>query len=246
VDERPGAVTSEGGTVILDLRPLVDQLAGRLGVSDRLPPDAGRMRIADAEQLEEVKAGVRALRVLSQLLVVVVLVLAAAAVWLAPGRRRAVLMAIGGAMVLVGLALMLVRRAAGAYMVETLAGEPANRPVAEHAWLVGTSLMRDVAAAVIGYGVLVLLAAWLAGMSRYAVAARGWAAPRLRTAPWAAAGAAVALGLALLAWGPGSDGDRRLLGVLVGVALFGVAVAALWRQALREFPETPPSHAPPY
>lgn len=248
VDEREGTLTAEGNAVVLDLRPLVTELAGRLGVADRLAPDAGRIRIAEAGELDQIRRAVRAVRALSQLLTLLAVALGVAAVWTAaPGRRRAVLMGLGGAMVIVALVLMTVRRLAGDHVVDVLADGAGNRPVAANAWLVGTSLVRDVAVSVLAYGVLVIAVCWLAGMSRHAVAARRWAAPRLRTSPWGAGAVAAAAGLALLAWGPGA-GDRRLLGVVVLIALLAVAVAALWRQTLREFPVggPGPSRSTPY
>jgi hypothetical protein len=45
--------------------------------------------------------------------------------------------------------------------------------------------------------------------------------------------------LILLAWGP-TAGDRRLLGVLLLAATTAIAIEALRRQTLREFPENPP------
>jgi hypothetical protein len=42
--------------------------------------------------------------------------------------------------------------------------------------------------------------------------------------------------LILLAWGP-TTGDRRLLGVAVLAATTALAIEALRRQTLREFPE---------
>ncbi|MFN8122241.1 MAG: hypothetical protein U0237_07400 [Thermoleophilia bacterium] len=249
VEGREGALAADGGAVVLDLRPLLTELAGRFGVADRLAPGAGRLRVADAAELDGIRRVVRAIRVLSQLLVPLALVLGAAAVWSAGrGRRRTVVMALGGAMVLAGLVLLAARRAAGEHVAGMLSDGAVDRGVALHAWSVGTDLLRDIAVATAAYGALAVAAAWLAGPGRAAFAARRWAAPLLRTRPWASAAVAAALCLALLAWGPGS-GDRRLAGVVVLAALFAVAVAVLWRQAVREFPARgpgSPSRSAPY
>jgi hypothetical protein len=50
--------------------------------------------------------------------------------------------------------------------------------------------------------------------------------------------AALAVFLILLAWGP-TAGDRRLLGVAILAATTAIAIEALRRQTLREFPEDP-------
>jgi hypothetical protein len=52
--------------------------------------------------------------------------------------------------------------------------------------------------------------------------------------------AALFVFLILLAWGP-TAGDRRLLGVALLAATTAVAIEALRRQTLREFPSDPPS-----
>ena len=235
VDGKPGRLTSRGDSLVLDLRPLVARFGGRVGLADRLPADAGLVEVATTEELTQIRRGVRAIRLGSQLLVLVAFALVAAAVWLAPGRRAAVLMNAGAKMVAVGIIDLLVRQFAGTYVAGVLAEGTVNRSVVEHGWFVGTSLLRDVAFALMAYGLLVTAAGWLAGTSRHAVAARRWVAPRLRRHPLPAGGVALAFGLAMLAWAPGG-GDRRLAGTLVMCALFAVAVAALWRQSLREFP----------
>jgi hypothetical protein len=50
--------------------------------------------------------------------------------------------------------------------------------------------------------------------------------------------AALAVFLILLAWGP-TAGDRRLLGVAILAATTAIAIEALRRQTLREFPDDP-------
>jgi hypothetical protein len=97
--------------------------------------------------------------------------------------------------------------------------------------------MRDIAVILVVYGALVLLATVLAGPNRPAVAIRRWLAPSFRHHPivvWA-----TALALFLLAWGPAA-GNRALLGVALLAATAAIAIEALRRQTLREFPEDPP------
>lgn len=249
VEGREGALAADGGAVVLDLRPLLTELAGRFGVADRLPAGAGRLRVADAQELDGITRAVRAVRVLSQVLAPVALLLGVLAVWTAgPGRRRTVLMALGGGMVLVGLVLVALRRLVGEHVADVLSDGAVDRDVALHAWAAGTGLLGDVAVAVAAYGVLVVTAAWLAGPGHGAHAARRWAAPLLRTRPWASAAVAAGVCLALLAWAPGG-GDRRLAGTAVLIALFAVAVAVLWRRSVREFPARgpgPASRSAPY
>jgi hypothetical protein len=106
-------------------------------------------------------------------------------------------------------------------------------------WGIETSVLRDIAVILVVYGALVLLATALAGPNRPAVAIRRWLAPSFRHHPVVVWLAALALFLILLAWGP-TTGDRALLGVLLLAATAAIAIEALRRQTLREFPEDSP------
>ena len=98
--------------------------------------------------------------------------------------------------------------------------------------------MRDIAIILVVYGALVLLATVLAGPNRPAVAVRRWLAPSFRDHPVVVWATALALFLLLLAVGP-TAGDRQLLGVAILAATTAIAIEALRRQTLREFPQDP-------
>ena len=71
-------------------RPLVDQLAARIGldeaqIEERLGPDAGRITIMESDQLGTVQTAVELIRKLSIFLAIVILALFAVAVYLARG-----------------------------------------------------------------------------------------------------------------------------------------------------------------
>ena len=69
---RNGNVSTANGNVTLDLRPLITQLATRLGVQDKLKanadPNAGQVVIMKSNQLETAQKAVKVLHVLSSLL----------------------------------------------------------------------------------------------------------------------------------------------------------------------------------
>ena len=98
----------------------------------------------------------------------------------------------------------------------------------------GRNLLRNVAINFIVYGVVIALAAWIAGPSRPATALRRWLAPSFRDHP-VIVYAVVTVGLLIfLASGP-TDSSRLIpLLILFGFAYIGVEV--LRRQAAREFP----------
>jgi hypothetical protein len=236
---------STNGNVVLNLRPLVDQLAAGTGIgqrlSQKLPPDAGQIVVMKGNQLDVARKTVKVIRVLSYLLSILVIAMFAAAVYLARDRRRTVLLGVGVATLIVGLIVLVVRRLAGNYLVDALTGNPdAKRPVSA-AWAIGTNLLRNVGINAVIYGIVIVLAAWVAGPSRYAVAVRRFLAPTMREHPVVIYGAVGLLLLIVLLSGP-TDGQRVYpLLVLFGLAFLGTEV--LRRQTEREFPPPEPTPA---
>ena len=239
-----GILQNTNGEVILDLRPIIEQIAQRLGieqqVSSRLPPDAGQIVIMKGNQLETARRAVKVVRVLSYFLVFLVLALFALAVYIARGRRRAVLMGAGVSVLLVGLLVLVVRRFAGNYLVDALTNNADEKKPVSAAWAIGTELLRNVGVNLLIYGVLVVFAAWVAGPSRPAVAIRRVAAPTMRDHPVVIYGLLTVLLLIILLTGP-TDG-QRIYPLLVLFALAYVGVEVLRRQTAREFPTAPAQH----
>jgi len=235
-----GNISTANGEVTLDLRPAITRLATRLGVEDKLKanadPNAGQLVILKSDQLGAAQTAVKILKALSSLLVIVVIVLYALAIYLARGRRRLLLGATGASLVFVGLVIASLRHFLGGAIVDSLVKTAANKHPVSVIWAIETSVMRDIAIILVVYGVLVLLATVLAGGNRPAVAVRRWLAPTFRHHPIVVWLAALAVFLILLAWGP-TTGDRRLLGVAILAATTAIAIEALRRQTLREFPE---------
>ena len=237
---RNGNISTANGEVTLDLRPAITRLATRLGVEDKVKanadPTAGQLVIMKSDQLSAADWAVKTLKALSSLLLIAVVGLYALAIYLARGRRRLLLGATGGTLVFVGLVIASLRRFVGTAVVDSLVKTEANKHPVSVIWGLETSVLRDVAVILVVYGVLVLLATALAGPNRGAVAVRRWLAPSFRDHPIVVWTAALFLFLILLAWGP-SAGGRQLLGVLLLAATTAVAIEALRRQTLREFPE---------
>jgi hypothetical protein len=236
-----GNISTANGVVTLDLRPAITRLATRLGVEDRLKanadPNAGQLVIMKSDQLGAAQTAVKILKALSSLLVIVVFALFALAIYLAQGRRRLLLGATGASFLFVGLVIASIRRFVGGAVVDSLVKTQANKHPVSVIWAIETSVLRDIAIILVVYGALVLLATVLAGPNRPAVAVRRWLAPSFRDHPIVVWATAAAVFLILLAWGP-TAGDRRLLGVALLAATTAIAVEALRRQTLREFPES--------
>jgi hypothetical protein len=244
LEDDDGAVTTENGAVVLDLRPLMVQLGDRVAivgdVSERFGPDVGKVEIMEAKQLETAQDLTQILKLLGTWLWIVPFALWGIALWLARGRRRSLLRMVAFSAILVGLLVLVVRRIGGAYIVDSLGGDASLEPAVQNAWDILTAQLRDGGLTILGLGLVALFAVWLAGPSASGVASRRWLAPYL--ARWEIAyGVAGALFLLLLWWSPTVQ-TTRLRFVLGGAILLALAVEVLRRQVAREFPDPPPAN----
>ncbi len=232
-----------GGDVVLDLSPLVTQVRDRLGLGPPPSPDAGRLVIMRNDQVETLQTAAKTIRKASLLLWLLVIALFAVAIWLARGWRHRAVLITGWTILAVGLLLLAVRRIGGQSIVDALAPQGGAHESADAAWLIATTLLRDLAQAVLALGALIVVGAWVAGGSRWAVALRQRLAPAFRQRPVAVYGSFVLFIILLLLVLPGGSG-RRLVGTLVLFALLLAGLEALKRLTLREFPPVPAAPAP--
>ncbi len=125
-------IQTEGGAVVLDLRPLVIQIGDQVAVigkiAEKLPESSGKVVIMQKSQLDTAQKATKVLRAVADWMWIVALALAALAVWLAKGRRRLELRAIAIGVLVVGLLMLAVRRFAGDYFVDKLVKDDAVKP----------------------------------------------------------------------------------------------------------------------
>jgi hypothetical protein len=239
-----GPISTENGNVVLDLRPFLQQVAARLGIEDRLKqnasPTTGEIVILKSDQLSAAQTAVEAIKRLSVWLAIAVLALYALAIYLARGTRRSKLAIAGYSFILVGLLLIVVRRLVGSAIVDSLVKVESSKPAVSAVWAIATDLLRDIAIALIAYGLIAVLGAVFAGPSRVAVATRRWLAPTFRDRPGVVYGVATVVFLLVIAWGP-TGASRQWLGIVIlgGLLAFGLEVVR--RQTVREFPEGVPA-----
>ena len=195
---------TEGGKVVLDLRPIIIQIGDQVAVigrvAEKLPDSAGKITIIDASQLESAQTITRILRAVANWMWLVALAVAALAIWLGRGRRRIELRALAIGVFAVGLLMLVVRRAAGGYLVDQLAKDDSVKPAVRDAWSILTQTLADRAWVWITLGLVLLVGVWFVGDTRRAIQARRAAQPILENR-WAAYGIAVGflLVLALIA-----------------------------------------------
>ena len=230
-------VSTEEGAVTLDLELIVLEAADRIGLRDQIageiPEDVGRIEILRSDELEAAQDGLNILQTLAWVLPLLALAAFALAVWIAGDRRRAV-RRVGITVAVVGLVGLVAVGVGGNYVVDSLVAETENRAAAGNAWDIFTELLRRSFWWFIAVGVLFLVAAWLAGPGRRAVASRRVVAPAVRQRAWAYAALAI-LSVILLLTGPVGDFARYLV-VITLVALGAVWIEAMRAQTLREHP----------
>jgi hypothetical protein len=231
-------VSTENGEVILNLRAIIEEAADRIGigqqVADKIPADAGRIVILRADELDTAQNVFQLLKTLAWVLPLLTLVAFALAVWLSGDRRRAV-RGTGWVLVVVGILGLLAANFTRNYVVDSLVAREDDRQAANNAWNILTDLMRGSFRLMIVVGILFVIAAWLAGPGRRAIAARGWLAPALQNRVWAYIVLAVVV-LLLLFRAEVLDFARLLVVILLG-ALGAAWIELTRRQTLAEFPD---------
>src|SRR3954447_6876004 len=257
------AVSTQNGDVVLNLRPLVDDLASSLGVESQvaaarsklqgkagagarataeqklgltLPGSTGRLVIMKSDQLATSQDVAKAIRGLAVVLTGLSLALFALAVFLAGGWRRVALRRVGWSFIALGLLVLIGRRVIGNQVVDGLVANSSIKPAVHSTWTIGTSLLYAIAIAMFAYGVLFVLAAWLAGPTGSAAAVRRALAPSMRDRLAVVYGSVAVVFLLVILWGP-TPATRKPLGIALFAALLILGIEVLRRQVGREFPD---------
>lgn len=228
-----------GGAVVINLRPLLSDAASRVGAPtslvEKIPPNVAELRVIKSNSLRTMQNAVNLLRSLAIVLPLLVYFLFALAVYLARGRRRKTLIHVGWAFIGSAVAVLIARGAAGHTVTNSLAASSGVKPAVEAAYTIGTSVLSDIAWAVILVGVVIVLAGVFAGPTSTATSARRFLAPYLRERPDIAYGVTLVLLLLLFLWGP-IVATRTLTGIVIITALGFFGMYMLRRQAALEFP----------
>jgi hypothetical protein len=232
-------VSTEGGEVTLDLQEIIREAADRIGigaqVADKIPADAGRIVILRSDELDTAQSAFQLMKTLAWVLPLLSLVAFGFAVWLA-GERRGAVRGVGITLAVVGVIGLVAAKLTQNYLVSSLVAHKDDRQAANNAWNILTDLMRGSFRWMIVIGILFIVAAWLAGPGRRAVAVRRAVAPGIRNRAWAYVVLAI-VGLFLLLNSQVSDFTRFLFVVLV-IALGATWIELTRRQTMLEFPDS--------
>ena len=234
-DDDSAALKGRRGEVVLDLGIVLSAAAEALGVGQRiaakLPPDTAEITILRSDQIEFAQDAFQAFKGLTILLLVLTLACFAAAIAVSP-RRREALRGVGFTLIVAGVAGLIEREIAGDQVVGALSSTATVEPAIADVWEISTSHLIEAAEATVAYGLVIVLAAWLAGRTRAAVGAR-------RTLhlgdPRIAYGGLGVLFLLVVAWGP-TPATRQPLALLILAVLLMTGMEILRRKAAAEAP----------
>jgi hypothetical protein len=236
-------VQISGGTVSLNLRQVVADLAQRLGlpagVAEKLPASVANLKVITSDQLGLVRNLAKTLHALALWLTILTFALYALAVFLAQGHRRRTLMWVGLSLVFAGIFALLGRKIGQGQLISAITSNASIEPAADDAYSVATSLLVQVASASIIVGIPVILSAWFAGPARWAVSARRFLAPHFREHPGLAYWITAGLLALVFLWGP-IPATRNPLEMLLFTILAFVGAHVLRRQIAEEFPDLQP------
>lgn len=240
LEDKGEAVSTEEGEVSLNLGSLLTNLANEVGIgaslAEKLPPDAGQIRILRSDQLKTAQNIVVAIKGLALVLSILTFLAFGLAIYLSRDSRWVTVLFSGVGLVAAGFAVIVVRQIAGGIVVDQLVTAESAKPAGEAAWSIGTSLMTSIATTVIVVGVLFGVAGWLGSPSTSARSTRRAIAPALRDhAAYVYAGLAIIVGIYFLS--APTQGLRSFLTTLIiaGMAAFGIH--ELRKQSVEEFPD---------
>jgi hypothetical protein len=232
-------LSTEGGVVVLDLKGLLADLEQRSGVGGRvgeaLPASAAQITILKSDQLATAQDAAKVFDGLPIVLGLLSLALFAAALLVAPGYRRQTVRAYGFGLMAAGALALALAAWAGDLIVDSLASTAASEPAVRAVWDIYDTLLAEAATASIGYGLVLVAGAWLAGSTAWAVGARRTAAPYLAK-PAIAYGALAAIVLVVIVWWAPTPATRNPATALLLAAMLALGLEALRRRTAREFP----------
>lgn len=239
-------VGTTGGVVTVDLRGILGQIASQIGidpsVTEKLPAQAASIEVMRSDELEAAQRGIDLLQTLAYVLTALTLLLFAAAIALASGRRRETLRSVGIGFAVVGAVVLLFRGFAANMIVDQLSSAPSSDAPVRSAFEISTSLLQETGQSLLVYGVVIILAAWVAGPTAWATSIRRTVTPYLRQPRFAYGGLAIVL--ALLFWWDPVVSTHRLVPSLILIVLLALGTEALRRQVIAEFPDEVVARSP--
>ncbi len=238
IEDRGDIVTTGGGQVRLQLKPLIVEIADQVGLGnqarDKIPDSVGEIEIVDSEELAQVQTVAKLIHGTALISSLLAIALIALAVYLSPGYRWLTLLWLAVTLVVVAVLVLIIRSVAGNILVPELA-TPDVQPAAHAAWDIATELLHSIAWTVIWSAFLLALLAWLIAPTKPSARVREFLAVPFGRYPGVAFGVLGLIAFVFLLMGAG-DG-RELLVRLEIVIFAGIGAWFFRRQLMLEFPD---------
>jgi hypothetical protein len=238
INDKGQFTSTGGGDVVLELKPLVTEVTSQLGISadvaGKLPPDIASLTILHSDSIQTAQTIAKLIKGLAVVLTILALACFALAIYLSD-RRPGTIVWCGIGLIFAGIVVFALRHVAGKAVVDALVVNDSATAAGNSVWSIGTSLMTSIATTVIVYGVLFVIAGWLASATSSARWARKQLAPVLRDHAILVYGLLVAAALIYFAFAP-THGLRAVLTLLILAGLAAAGINALRKQTDAEFP----------
>ncbi|MBJ7354117.1 MAG: SHOCT domain-containing protein [Thermoleophilaceae bacterium] len=233
-------VSTTNGTVTINARSILTDVANKVGLSgelaNKIPASAATITIYQSSDLAAVQNAYTVVKDLRWIFAGLALVLYVLAIALAKGRRRRAVIWMGTSFIVVALLVLITSSLARTPVVDSLAQTSAVVPAVTDVYNIAVELLRRMAGSLLFTGILVLLAAMVAGPYTWAITVRRFLAPYFRD--YLALSIATALLLFLIVlWLVPVNGFRTAVGLTINIALAIAGFIALVRITRHEFPD---------
>ena len=237
-EKNTGFLQYQGNNVQLDLRQAAIDIGSKIGLksqAEKIPAGQATVTVFTAKQIGQVRTVAQFLQAVALLFPLLAILFYGLAVYLNRGRRRRTVVVASCTLILAALIALATRGIAEGIFLDAINPTVAFKPSAEATWSIATEMLQSIAVNTILMAVLFILISTLGGPWKFAVGFRRWVAPWTNGRPGVAYGVAFAVLLLFLVWGP-IPATRQWLMVLIFIALTGIAVFALRKETLVEFP----------
>lgn len=238
IDNKSQVLTTGGGQVDLQLRPLIIEIAAQIGLAKQaeqnVPASVGSVRILDSSELSTVQTVAGAIQGSALIFSLLVVLLVGLALFLSKGYRWITLLWLAGALILAAAVVLVVRSAGSGFVVGQLA-TPDLEAAATAAYAIGTNLLKTFAWSVIIAAFVLVVLSWLVSPNSAAQSVRNYLAVAFGRYPAITFGLLGLAGLIFLLFGV-SDG-RSFIVRLAIVIVAAIAVVMFRKQLMAEHPD---------
>lgn len=237
-------VSTTNGTVTVNAQVILKDIANKVGLSgelvNKIPAKAATFTIYQSDDLATIQNVYSTVKDLRWVLAGLAILLYVLAIALAKGRRRRAVIWMGTSFVVVALLVLITSSLARGPVVDALSQTTSVQSAVGDVYDVAVELLNRMAGSLLFTGILVLLAAMVAGPYKWAIAVRKFFAPYFRD--YLGLSIAAALLLFLLAlWLVPVSGFRTTVGLTINIVLAIAGFIALVHITRQEFPDAEPA-----